>query len=73
MELTFVVAVKDIWQLQSSWLQPSKGCDQGRSVGKYSLLEIGKWSGLVVFHPPPPPPPPREFLILKKMEMLINI
>jgi len=24
MELTFVVAVKDIWQLQPSWLLPCK-------------------------------------------------
>ena len=32
MELTFVVAVKAIWQLQPSWLHPCKVCDQGRSV-----------------------------------------
>ena len=34
MELTFVVAVKDIWQLQPTWLHRCKICDQGRSVGK---------------------------------------
>ena len=34
MELIFVVVVKDIWQLQPSWLHPSKVCDPGRSVGK---------------------------------------
>ena len=33
MELTFVVAVNDIWQLQPSWLHPCKVYDQGRSVG----------------------------------------
>ena len=44
MELTFGVAVKDIWQLQPSLLHPSVT----RSVAwaKYSLLEIGKWSGV---------------------------
>ena len=34
MELTFVVAVNVIWQLQPSLLHPCKVCDQGRSVGK---------------------------------------
>ena len=34
MELTFVVAVKTIWQIQPSWLHPCKVCDKGRSVGK---------------------------------------
>ena len=34
MELTFIVAVKDMWQLQPSWLHPCKVCDQGRSLGK---------------------------------------
>jgi len=29
MELTFVVAVNDIWQLQPYWLHPCKICDQG--------------------------------------------
>ena len=49
MELICVVAVQDIWHLQSSWLHPSKVCDHGRSVGKIKftrLLGIGKWSGL---------------------------
>ena len=32
MELTFVVAVKNIWQLQHSWLQHCTVCDKGRSV-----------------------------------------
>ena len=33
-ELTCVVAVRDIWQIQPSWLHPCKVCDKGRSVGK---------------------------------------
>ena len=34
MELTFVVAVKDNWQLQPYWLHPRNVFDQGRSVRK---------------------------------------
>jgi len=41
MELTFVVAVKDIWQLQLSWLHHCKVCDQGRSVGK---IKFTRWN-----------------------------
>ena len=52
MELTFVVAVKDIWQLQPSWLQV---CDQGRSVGKIKFTRNRKMVGLGVSPP--------EFLI----------
>jgi len=29
-----VVAVKNIWQIQPSWLHPCKVSDQVRSVGK---------------------------------------
>ena len=47
MELTFVVAFKNIWQLQPSWLHPCKVCDQGRSVGKIMFTRnkkmIGGW------------------------------
>ena len=42
MELTFVVAVKDIWQLRPSWLHPCKVCDQGHSVGKIKFTRNGK-------------------------------
>jgi len=34
MELTFVVAVKDIWQLKPSWPHPCKVCDQGVAWAK---------------------------------------
>jgi len=34
MELTFVVAVKDIWQLQPSWLHPCKICGRGVAWAK---------------------------------------
>ena len=57
MELTFVVAVKDIWQLQPSWLQHCQVCDQGRSVGKIKFTRnrkmVGSWGS---------PPPPDFFL-----------
>ena len=46
MELTFVVAVNDIWQLQPSWLHPCKVCDQGRSVGKIKFTRNRKMVGL---------------------------
>ena len=42
MELTFVVAVKDIWQLQPSWLHPYKVCYQGRSMGKIKFTRNRK-------------------------------
>ena len=45
MELTFVAAVKDIWQLQPSWLHPYKVCDQGRSVGKIKFTRNRKMTG----------------------------
>ena len=45
MELTFVVAVNDIWQLQPSWLHPCKVCDQGRSVGKIMFTRNRKMVG----------------------------
>ena len=48
MELTFVVAVKDIWQLQPSWLHPCKVCDQGHSVGKIKFTRNRKMVGLGV-------------------------
>jgi len=38
MELTFVVAVKDIWQLQP----PYKVRDQGRSIGKIKFIRNRK-------------------------------
>jgi len=47
MELTFVVAVNTIWQLQPSWLNPCKVCDQRRSVGKIKFTRnrktVGGW------------------------------
>ena len=46
MELTFVVAVKDIWQLQPSWLHPCKVCDQGHSVGKINFTRNRKMVGV---------------------------
>jgi len=42
MELTCVVAVKDIWP---SWLHPCKVCDQGRSVGKIKFTWNRKMVG----------------------------
>ena len=42
MELTFVVAVNDIWQLQPSWLHTRKVCDQGRSVSKIKFTRNRK-------------------------------
>ena len=41
MELTFVVAVKDIWQLQPYWMV----CDQGRSVDKIKFTRNRKMVG----------------------------
>ena len=46
MELTFVVAVKDIWQFQPSWLHPCKVCDQGRSKGKIKFTRNRKMVGV---------------------------
>ena len=48
MELTFVVTVKNVWQLQPSWLHPCKVCDQGRSVGKINFTRNRKMVGLWV-------------------------
>ena len=48
MELTFVVAVQDIWQLQPSWLHPCKVCDQRRSVGKIKFTRNRKMVGVGV-------------------------
>jgi len=45
MELTFVFAVKDIWQLQQSWSHPCKVCDQGRSVDKIKFTRNSKTVG----------------------------
>ena len=52
MELTFVVAFKNIWQLQPSWLHPCKVWDQRQSVGKIEFTRNRKLVGLA---PPPPP------------------
>ena len=46
MELTFVVAAKDIWQLQPYWPYPRKACDQGRSVGKIKFIRNRKFVGV---------------------------
>ena len=51
MELTFVVAVKGIWQLLPSWLHPCKVCDQGRRVGKIKFTRNRKMVGGLVFSP----------------------
>ena len=51
MELTSVVAVNDIWQLQPYWLYPRKVCDQGRSVGRIKFTQNSK---LVVVGGVPP-------------------
>ena len=53
MELTFVVAFKNIWQLQPSWLHPCKVWDQRQSVGKIEFTRNRKLVGLA---PPPPLP-----------------
>ena len=45
MELTVVVAVKGIWQLQPSLLHPCKVCDQGRNVGKIRFIQNRKMVG----------------------------
>ena len=37
MELSFVGAVKDIWQLQESWLHPCKICDQGLNLNRCKM------------------------------------
>ena len=51
MNLTFVVAVKDIWQLQPHWLHPHKVCDRGRSVGKIMFTRNRKTvGGRVVYY-----------------------
>mgnify|MGYP000208108555 FL=1 len=42
MEFTFVITVKEVWQLQQSWLYPCKVCDQGRSVGKIKFTRNTK-------------------------------
>ena len=46
MELTVVVAVKGIWQLQPSLLHPCKVCDQGRNVGKIRFIQNRKMVGV---------------------------
>ena len=45
MELTFIVAVKNIWQLQPSWLHSCKVCEQGRSIGKLKFSRSRKMLG----------------------------
>ena len=45
MGLTFVVAVKDVWQLQPSWLHPCNVCDQGCIVGKIKFTPNRKMVG----------------------------
>ena len=57
MELKFVVAVNDIWQLKPYWLHPCKVCDQGRSVGKIKSIRDRKMVG------GGGAPPPPEFLL----------
>ena len=52
MELIFVVAFKDIWQLQPSWLHPCKVWDQGRSVGKIKFSRNRKMVGVGGLPPP---------------------
>ena len=59
MELTFVVAVKDIWQVQPYWMV----CDQGRSVDKIKFTRNRKMVGGLGSPPP-------EFLFQKKLELL---
>ena len=49
MELTFVVAVKDIW-LQPSWRHHCKVCDKGRSVGKTKFTRNSKMVGVRGLH-----------------------
>ena len=66
MELIFVVVVKDIWQLQPSWLHPCKVCDQGRSVRKIKFTRNKKMVGVGCLAPPPP----SKFLFPIKWEML---
>ena len=65
-ELTCVVAVKDIWQIQPSWLHPCKVCDHGRSVGKIKFTRNRKMWGSGASPPPPPP----EIAFQKKLELL---
>ena len=64
MDLTFVIAVNDIWQLQPSWLHPYNVCDQGRSVGKLKFTRNSKMVGVVLrsFSP--------EFFFQKKLALL---
>ena len=45
MELTFVFAVKYVWQFQPSWSHPCKVCDQGRSVDKIKFTRNSKTVG----------------------------
>ena len=58
-ELTCVVAVRDIWQIQPSWLHPCKVCDHGRSVGKIKFTRNRKMWGSGSS------PPPRKLLFRK--------
>ena len=58
MELPFVVAVNDLWQLQTFWLHPCKVCDQGRSVGKIKFTPNRKMIGVGV---------PRNFFFSQKV------
>ena len=60
MELKFVVAVNDIWQLKPYWLHPCKVCDQGRSVDKIKFTRNRKMVGGLESPPP-------EFLFQKKI------
>ena len=67
MELIFVVAVKDICQLQPSTTvlaAPCKVCDQGHSVGKIKFTRNKKMFGCL------PPPPPGISFSKKMLEML---
>ena len=65
--MEFVVAVKDIWQLQPSWLHSCKVCDQGRSVGKIMFTRNKKMVS------PYPSPPPHQGISYSKMEILRKI
>ena len=65
MELKFVVAVNDIWQLKPYWLHPCKVCDQGRSVGKIKYIRDRKMMGGGC--------PPRNFFSFEKVGTAKNL
>ena len=67
MELTFVVAVQDMWQLQPSWLHPCQVCDQGRSVGKIKFTQNKEMVEGWVSPPLPHTHISRNFFFTKKV------